>query len=91
VQLVDSTSDALGGKCNPAADALDGEKCDDHFGSNQTFTTTWTQYSVKFADLTQIGWGQSAPAVDKTMLYGLQVTAKAKLEVDLWLDQIEFF
>jgi hypothetical protein len=91
VQLVDSTTDKLGGKCNAAADAIDGEKCDDHFGKNLIFTTTWEPYVLKFSELSQIGWGKSAPALDKTTLYGLQVTAKAKLDVDLWLDQIEFF
>jgi len=46
---------------------------------------------VRFDELTQIGWGNAAPSIDKSALYGLQITAKAKLEVDLWLDQIEFF
>jgi hypothetical protein len=91
VQLVDATTDVLGGKCNAATTAVDGEKCDDHFGKNLTFTTTWTLYVLPFSELSQIGWGKSAPALDKTALYGLQVTAKAKLEVDLWLDQVEFF
>lgn len=91
LQLADATTDKAGGKCNPAVNAPDGAKCDDHFGINETFTTTWTQYVVKFSDLTQIGWGNAAPALDKSALYGLQVTAKPKLEVDLWLDQIEFF
>jgi hypothetical protein len=91
VQLADSTTDKLGGKCNPALTAPDGEKCEDHFGKNLILTTSWTEYVVPFADLSQIGWGQPAAALDKSTLYGLQVTAKAKLDVDLWLDQIEFF
>lgn len=91
VQLVDATTDALGGKCNPAANAPEGEKCDDHFGKNLTLTSSWAHYVVPFAELSQIGWGNPAAALDKTTLYGLQLTAKAKLDVDLWLDQIEFF
>jgi hypothetical protein len=91
LQLVDGTSDALGGKCNPASTAPEGEKCDDHFGKNLTFTSSWALYTLSFAELSQIGWGNPAAALDKTTLYGLQVTAKAKLDVDLWLDQIEFF
>lgn len=91
VQLADATTDALGGKCNPATTAVDGEKCEDHFGKNLTFTTSWTLYVLPFSELSQIGWGKSAAALDKTTVYGLQVTAKAKLDVDLWLDQIEFF
>ena len=91
LQLVDATTDALGGKCNPASSAPDGEKCDDHFGKNLTLTSSWALYVVPFAELSQIGWGNPAAALDKTTLYGLQLTAKAKLDVDLWLDQIEFF
>lgn len=91
VQLADATTDKAGGKCNPAPAAPEGEKCDDHFGVNATFTTTWAQYVIPFEELSQIGWGNAAEALDKSSLYGLQVTAKAKLEVDLWLDQIEFF
>lgn len=91
LQLADGTTDKLGGKCDPALDAVEGEKCEDHFGINQTFTTTWTQYVVPFSSLSQIGWGHAAAALDKSTLYGLQITAKAKLEVDLWLDEIEFY
>ncbi len=91
VQIADATTDVAGGKCNAAANAPNGEKCDDHFGFNATFTTSWAQYVLRFDQLAQIGWGTPAPALTKTAVYGLQVTAKAKLEVDLWLDQIEFF
>lgn len=91
VQIADATTDAAGGKCNPAATAPNGEKCSDHFGVDETFTTSWVQYIVPFDQMTQLGWGTPAPAITKTALYGLQVTAKPKLEVDLWLDQIEFF
>jgi hypothetical protein len=91
LQIADATTDKAGGKCNPAADAPNGAKCDDHFGINKTFTSSWASYVIRFDELSQIGWGNAGPALDKTTLYGLQVTAKAKLEVDLWLDQIEFF
>jgi hypothetical protein len=91
IQLVDATTDALGGKCNPAANAPDGEKCDDHFGKDLVLTTSWTLYVVPFTELGQVGFGTSAEALDKEHLYGLQVTAKPKLNVDLWIDQIELF
>ena len=91
VQIADATTDVAGGKCNAAATAPNGEKCDDHFGFNATFTTSWAQYVVQFDQLAQLGWGYPAAAITKSALYGLQVTAKPKLDVDLWLDQIEFF
>jgi len=91
IQIADATTEPAGGKCNAAASAPDGQKCNDHFGINKTFTTSWARYSIRFDELTQVGWGNAAPTLDRAALYGLQVTAKAKLEVDLWLDQIEFF
>lgn len=90
VQLSDSTTDSAGNKCVPGSEVA-MEKCDDHFGMNMTFTTTWTQYTITFAAMTQSDWGKPAPAINKAALYGIQVTAKPKLNVDLWLDQIEFF
>jgi len=91
VQITDATTDRAGGNCDPAATAVAAEKCDDHFGFAATFTTSWAQYSITFAQMTQLGWGKAGTALDKTAIYGLQFTAKPKLNVDLWLDQIEFF
>ena len=91
VQVADATTDKAGGKCDPAATAVAAEKCDDHFGFAATFTTSWTQYSITFNQMAQLGWGKPGTALDKAAVYGLQVTAKPKLDVDLWLDQIEFF
>jgi hypothetical protein len=87
VQIADATTDKAGGKCTTAT----GKLCDDHFGIAETFTTTWTQYTVRFDKLTQLGWGNPGDALDTAALYGLQITAAPKLDVDLWLDQLEFF
>lgn len=87
VQIADATTDKAGGKCSTAA----GKLCDDHFGIAETFTTTWAQYTVRFDKLTQLGWGNPGDALDTAALYGLQITAAPKLDVDLWLDQVEFF
>lgn len=94
VQIADVNTDALGKHCDPAATAVEGTKCDDHYGVNAIFTSTWKQYSYRFDELSQIGWGYPGDPelkLDASAVYGLQITAKAKLEVDLWLDQIEFF
>lgn len=91
LQLADGTTDPLGGKCDPASDAAVGEKCADHFGMDQVFTTTWSQYEVPFSALDQAGWGKGAAELDKTTLYGVQIIAQANQQVDLWLDQLEFF
>lgn len=89
VQIADSSTDPLGMKCKGTADAT---KCGNHLGANLELTTAWAQYSLEFADLEQIpGWGLPATVLDKSAIYGLEVTAKANVTVDLWLDQIEFF
>jgi len=91
LQIFDGSTEAGGGKCNPAPTAPNGEKCEDHFGIVENFTSVWTQYVIRFADLTQVGWGFPAAAIDKSKLYGLQITSKAQLDVELWVDQIELF
>jgi hypothetical protein len=90
-QIADATTDKAGLKCDASATAPEGKKCEDHFGISKTFTSTWAQYTIRFDELSQVGWGLQAAALDTTALYGLQITAKAKTEVDLWLDQVEFF
>ncbi|MDF3072204.1 MAG: hypothetical protein K0R38_7805 [Polyangiaceae bacterium] len=94
MQISDVNTDPLGEQCTPGATAPDGEKCEDHYGVNLVLTTEWKQYSHTFAQLSQLGWGYPAdPEVklDATSLYGLQFTAKPDLEVDLWVDQVEFY
>ena len=55
-------------------------------------TTAWVQYRLEFADFEQVpGWGLPADALDTSAIYGLEISAKQNLAVDLWLDQIEFF
>lgn len=95
LQISDINTDPLGAKCTKGADAPEGAKCEDHYGKDLTFTTTWTQYSYSFAELEQVGWGyppdDNTTKLDTTSLYGLQFKANAKLEVDLWIDQLEFY
>ena len=92
LQLPDITTLEAGSVCNKAANAPNDEKCGNHFGTNLTFTTTWTQYVVPFDTLKQAsGWGKTAPSITKASLYGIQITAKPPKDVDLWIDQIEFY
>lgn len=93
VQIPELRTDKLGAKCDPSAAAVDGKKCDDHFGVAKTFTTTWTQYSILFKDMLQVGFGYPGgdTKLDTVNTYGLQITAKQNLDVDLWVDEFEFF
>ncbi|RYZ06681.1 MAG: hypothetical protein EOO73_15395 [Myxococcales bacterium] len=94
MQISDIKTDPLGELCTPGAAAPEGKKCEDHYGANLVLTTEWKQFSFTFAQLSQLGWGYPADTkikLDPTSLYGLQFTAKPDLEVDLWIDQVEFY
>ena len=90
VQIADATTDKAGGKCVPLS-TVAAEKCDDHFGSTATLTTTWAQYSIPFAQMMQSNWGKQGVALDKGEVYGVQFSFKAVPDVDLWLDEVELF
>jgi Carbohydrate binding domain (family 11) len=95
LQISDSNTDPMGGKCTTGSSAPQGAKCEDHYGKDLTLTSTWAQYTYAFADLIQLGWGyppdNNTTKIDSTSLYGLQFKANSKLEVDLWIDQLEFY
>jgi len=90
-QMPDATTDPSGGKCDGSATAATSEKCSNHFGTALMLTATWAEYTVHFNELKQLGsWGKRATALDSAHVYGLQLTAKAMSDVDLWVDQFEF-
>ncbi len=93
VQVADVNTDADGKHCDPAGAAGTYTQCDDHFGSPFTFTTDWKQYELVFAKLKQLDFGYPGgeAKLDTKQVYGLQITAKKSLAVDLWIDQIEFY
>jgi len=92
IQISDTTTDARGGKCNPASDAPNTEMCGNHFGKFVTVTTRWATYEVRFDAMTQLaGWGLREAALDTAHSYGIQITTLANTDDDLWLDQLEFF
>jgi hypothetical protein len=92
IQISDTTTDSTGGKCNVASDAPSSEKCGNHFGQVVAVTTRWAKYEVRFAAMTQVaGWGLTEPSLDTAHVYGIQITTLAMADVDLWVDQLEFF
>jgi len=92
IQISDTTTDSTGGKCNPAADAPNSERCGNHFGRTVILTTRWAKYEVRFNAMTQLpGWGLTEHALDTAHVYGIQITTLAMADVDFWLDELEFF
>jgi hypothetical protein len=83
--VADKDTDPAGGVCSPMA------KCNDHFGSNLSVSSTWQQISVKFSDMKQQGWGQPANAFNPSTMYGVQFQFAPNVTFDLWVDDIEFY
>lgn len=68
-------------------------ECFNDFGADLTLTEQWTQYTIPFAQMSQMeGWGSpSKPAIDKTKLYGMQWQVNQPgTSFDVWIDQVEF-
>ncbi len=66
--------------------------CSDDFGQNLALATDWTEYTIKFSDMTQVGWAmQKLPAIDKTTLYSVHFQAGTGVTFDIWIDDIAFF
>jgi hypothetical protein len=88
VLLPNVYSDADGGKCS---DLDSTKRCGDHlFKSVSGLTTTWAQYEVKFAELTQQAFGLPQTSLDPTGVYSVQFTLANKLPIDLWIDDVTF-
>jgi hypothetical protein len=82
----DANTDPSGGICT---------SCSDYLGENLTFTTSWQMFTVKYTDLSQIGFGlPKETSLEASKLFGvqLQVTTKAPAgeAFDVWIDDLYF-
>ncbi len=77
-------NDESGGEC-----ATD---CGDTYGAVIDLTTTWVEYTIRFADLAQEGWGAPPPAgFDPTGVLAIHLHAGAGVAFDIWLDDLRFY
>ena len=83
IKVPDHDTDPAGGVCT---------SCGNDFGTNLTLTTTWTQYTVRFATLTQESGGSPRPpSIDATQLYGIKFQVQTKnANYDVWIDDVTF-
>jgi endoglucanase len=68
-------------------------ECFNDFGEDLNLTTTWTKYTLSFAQLSQLqGWGSPHPSgIDPKKLYGVQWQVNTPgSNYDLWIDEVEF-
>ncbi len=87
VSLPDKDTDLSGGLCSAAAGATE---CYDHFGAYFSASSTWTQTTVLFSELTQQGWGNLAPTFDAKSIYDVQFGVDAGATFDLWIADLSF-
>jgi hypothetical protein len=80
-------SDAQGGKCS---DASADQRCSDHlFCSVAGLSSSWAEYTCRFADLVQQGFGLPQAGLDPASVYSVQFTVSTKVSaVDLWIDDV---
>jgi len=77
-----------GGTCVPGPNP--GQECDDAHGMPFSFTNSWQQYTLPFAQALQEGWGQSAPFDPTTAMSVLFDTAEGET-FDIWIDDVRFY
>jgi hypothetical protein len=76
-------TDPAGNLCSPAA------KCNDHFGTTVQLTMSWTQVTINFSQLQQLGWGTPA-TFQASQVYGVEFQFDPNKTFDLWVDDISF-
>lgn len=85
VNISDKDTAPEGGVCNNAKG-----KCNDFHGQDITLTEDWKQYTIKFTDLKQQGYGDPFPKLLTTALYGMSFAVGTKVTFDVWIDDITF-
>jgi hypothetical protein len=66
--------------------------CSDHFGAEIPLTSKWTQISVPFATLKQVGYGRPMlTSADLTQAIAIELLFPVNVSFDLWLDDIELY
>jgi hypothetical protein len=95
--ILDKHTDPGGALCCPAmTDCTNGGNianglCYDHFGVDlQPLTTTWSERTVTFAQLDQVGWGDNKVTdLDAAHVFAIQFNW-ISAAMDLWIDDISF-
>ena len=83
--IADEDTSPDGGICQAAL-----MECDDHFGQNVALTEEWQNFTYRFSDLKQDGFGKPFPAFKPDKIYGLQFEAGTSVAFDFWIDDIAF-
>ena len=85
VNISDKDTAPEGGVCNNAKN-----KCNDFHGQDLTLPEEWKQYTLKFRELKQQGYGDPFPKLLTTALYGMSFAVGTKVTFDVWIDDLTF-
>jgi hypothetical protein len=77
--------------CTGGGTLATGGLCYDHFGVDlQPLTTTWSERTVTFAQLVQVGFGENnVTALDAAYVFAIEFNWLSSA-MDLWIDDISF-
>jgi hypothetical protein len=89
VGVRDKHTDPDGGIC--VADSTSSDRCYDAFGSSVALTSAWHYHRVPFSEMTQQGWGYSAPNLDTAALYAIAFQYGTNQDFDVWIDDLAFY
>ena len=64
-------------------------QCNDDFGSNLTFTSSWAAYKVNFTDLAQQGFGKKT-TFDANEMLSVHFQVGKSVPFDIWINNIYF-
>ena len=92
--ILDQHTDPGGALCCPTDKCTTGNManglCYDHFADELKLTSAWAEYTVDFAKLNQIGWGENnVTELDAAHVFALQMDWDITA-MDLWIDDIAF-
>lgn len=93
VSISDINTAPEGLVCEDTTDNTNPARCGDYFGAEVTVGAEFADFTIKFSDMKQRGWGLPVAAgFDKTKAYTLRLqvkgSAQAPANFDLWLDDI---
>jgi hypothetical protein len=93
ISISDANTAPEGMVCKDTTDAADHTRCGDYFGTEVTLTTEFQDFTIKFSDLKQRGYGLPImTGFDKTRAYTLRMqvkgSAQAPATFDLWIDNV---
>lgn len=86
VNVQDAQTAPEGAICTTSA-----KGCDDHRGSGVALTKEWKQFTLPFASMKQLNFGEQYPTFKTDQLFAIQFQVGANVKFDYYLDDVGFY